>query len=151
MDRKIVKLEVAYGSDRQHVVVKRNDDLIVSDLMEDILKKYGIPMEEQVIFHKGTNLCDFPKEKLEMLGIVNNQQIRLNRDSELPSRSPRSNMSRTSFQTAQSNALDPISYLKEISPTRVPDPTPYQIQMYKYKQETNSTKLNPIFSHGKVI
>ena len=131
MDKKIIKLEVAYGSDRQHLVIKRNEDLYVSDLMEDIVKIYGIPMEHQVIFHKGTNICEHPKEKLEVFGILNNHKIRINRDSDLPRRSPRSNTNSSMTFQSRTSGLDPISYLKEISPQRVPDPTPYQIQMYK--------------------
>lgn len=132
MDKKIVKLEVAYGSDRQHLVIKRSEPLCVSDLMEDIVKIYGIPMEHQVIFHKGTNICEHPKEKLETFGILNNHKIRINRDSDLPNRSPRSTNSTSTYQSRTTGpALDPVSYLKEISPQRVPDPTPYQIQMYK--------------------
>ena len=76
-------------------------------------------------------MCEHPKEKLINFGILNNQKIRINRDSELPSRSPRSVNSTNSVYSRPTGALDPISYLKEISPQRVPDPTPYQIQMYK--------------------
>ncbi len=140
MDRKVIKLEAAYGSDRQPIVIKRNQDLIVRDLMEDIQRTFRIPQEELVIFHKGTNLCDFPNEKLENLGIENNHQIRVTQDTDLPNRSPRAipaaymaaaNSQGLSFNNQPQQGLDPISYLKEISPQRVPDPTPYQIEMYK--------------------
>jgi hypothetical protein len=172
MDRKVIKLEGAFGSERQSIVVKRNADLIVSDVMEDVQKTFKIPVNEQVIFHKGTNLCDFPNERLENLGIENNQTIRITRDPDLPNRSPRSrqafaqngytntgdgggggggghqnrhmmhmqngtNMSPRGVYANGGNGgggggLDPVSYLKEISPQRVPDPTPYQMQVYKY-------------------
>lgn len=152
MDRKVIKLEAAFGSDRQSIVVKRNQDLVVADLMEDIQRSFKIPMAEQVIFHKGTSLCDYPNEKLETLGVENNHMIRITRDSDLPNRSPRPPVIRNmlpngrpqsppmmSQQSARympngyssATALDPVSYLKEIAPQRVPDPTPYQMQVYK--------------------
>jgi len=137
MDRKVIKLEVAFGPDRTPIIVKRDEDLIVSDLQAEIARAYRIPIEEQVIFHKSTNICDFPSEKLEALGIENNHQIRLTRDSELPSRSARNIQPYFGANNAMQGdynsqgALDPVSYLKEISPQRVPDPTPYQIDMYK--------------------
>ena len=74
IDRKVIKLEAAHGSDRQYILVRRNEDLIVRDLMEEVQKIYKIPIEEQVIFHKGTNLCDFMNETLENLGIENNNR-----------------------------------------------------------------------------
>ena len=90
---------------------------------------------------KGTNLCDYPDTPLESLGIENNHPIRITRDSELPNRSARNSLpymaSNNPFPgnfTSNNNpqgALDPVSYLKEISPQRVPDPTPYQIDQYK--------------------
>lgn len=185
MDRKVIKLETAYGSERQAIVVKRNQDLIVQDVMEDIQRIFKIPMNEQVIFHKGTNLSDFPGESLENLGVENNHTIRLTRDPDLPNRSPRP-IARNPFtvptpgqqqqqqqpymmmngqnsmppmmnggggynsprqQPQYTNGyngynggfgLDPVSYLKEIAPSRVPDPTPYQMQVYKYEEPTNS-------------
>lgn len=167
MDRKVIKLEAAYGSERQTIYVKRNQDLIVRDLMEEVQQVFKIPLDEQVIFHKGTNLCDFINQTLENLGIENNHQIRVTRDPELPQRSPRNrqlfqsnnfnnnnnistnsssnlNMMRpqnnsenflnsTNSTNASNNnkGLDPVSYLKEIAPQRVPDPTPYQVKIYK--------------------
>lgn len=70
MDRKVIKLEAAFGSERQFIVVRRNQDLVVRDLMEEIQKVFRIPMDQQVIFHKGTSLCDFPNERLEALGRI---------------------------------------------------------------------------------
>lgn len=142
-DRKVIKLEAAYGSERQFIVIKRNQDLIVHDVLEEIQKTFKIPVDQQVIFHKGTNLCDFPSEKLENLGIENNHLVRITRDQELPSRSPRSRlayiqqannlMNNGIIQNNKFNTgLDSVSYLKEISPQRVPDPTPFQVQVYKY-------------------
>ena len=64
MDRKVIKLEAAYGSERQTIYVKRNQDLIVRDLMEEVQNVFKIPMDEQVVFHKGTNLCDFVNQTL---------------------------------------------------------------------------------------
>lgn len=144
MDRKVIKLEAAYGSERQTIYVKRNQDLIVRDLMEEVQNVFKIPMDEQVVFHKGTNLCDFVNQTLENLGIENNHQIRVTRDSELPQKSPRNkqqmppnngNMMRPPNENFNPNnnqkGLDPLSYLKEIAPQRVPDPTPYQVKVYK--------------------
>ena len=54
MDRKVIKLECAFGPERQPILVKRDHDLVVRDLMQEIQKTYRIPMEEQVVFHKGT-------------------------------------------------------------------------------------------------
>lgn len=101
MDRKVIKLEAAFGSERQFIVVTRSQDLVVRDLMEDVQKTFKIPMNEQVIFHKGTNLCDFPSETLEHLGVENNQPIRVTRDSELPLRTARLRES----QMALSNSM----------------------------------------------
>lgn len=160
MDRKVIKLETAFGSDRQSIVVKRNQDLVVSDLMEEVQRVFKIPMNEQVIFHKGTSLCDYPSEKLENLGVENNHMIRITRDPDLPNRSPRPPVMRNVLpngamttgrlspmlaqqqsaryqpqngyaSAANNGGLDPVSYLKEIAPQRVPDPTPYQMQVYK--------------------
>jgi len=136
MDRKVIKLEAAYGSERQFIVVKRNQDLIAKDIMEEVNRVFKIPMEEQVIFHKGSNICDFPNELIETLGIENNHPVRVCRDTELSKRSPRSkqrlNGNGTPYGDPQNNprALSPVSYLKEIAPHRVPDPTPHQVQIY---------------------
>jgi hypothetical protein len=143
MDRKVIKLEAAYGSERQTVYVKRNQDLIVRDLMEEVQHVFKIPIEELVIFHKGTNLGEYMHQTLENLGVENNHQIRVTRDPELPNRSPRS---RNIIQQMPPNngtmrpppnynaqqGMDPVSYLKEIAPQRVPDHTPYQVRVYKY-------------------
>ncbi len=186
MDRKVIKLEAAHGSERQYILVRRNQDLVVRDLMEEVQKIFKIPIEEQVIFHKGNNLCDFMNDKLEALGIENNQAIRVTRDSELPKRSPRPQQQRqpqyaqpmqpfnqqqhaqhnlmnyqapTQYQMSNQNmngmgaggfnqnGLDPLSYLKEISPQRVPDPTPYQVQVYKYFYFATTFSLCQKFLH----
>lgn len=134
MDRKVIKLEVYFGPDRTPIIVKRDQDLIVSDLQQEIARSYRIPIEEQVIFHKGTNISDFPTQTLESLGIENNHPIRLTRDTDAPNRSARNLQPYFGGNPGDYNsqgALDPVSYLKEISPQRVPDPTPYQIDMYK--------------------
>lgn len=139
IDRRVIKLEVAFGSDRQAIVIKRDQDLIVNDIMQDIQKVFRIPMEEQVIFHMGKNICDFPNERLEVMAIENNHPIRVNQDSELPQRSPRNILpynGMPGYVNGQQQ-LDPISYLKEISPQRVPDPTPYQLQMYNQNMQSN--------------
>lgn len=170
MDRKVIKLEAAFGSDRQAIVVKRNRDLLVSDVMEDIARVFKIPVDEQVIFHRGTNLSDFPNEPLENLGVENNNVIRVTRDPELPSRSPRRvNTDRASPVMMMGNGvgsggmmgnggggsgvmmtgggpgtspryvngyagdgLDPISYLKEVSPFSSRQPNNYQMQSFKW-------------------
>ncbi len=171
MDRKVIKLEAAYGSERQFIVVKRNQDLIVRDVMEEINRVFKIPMDVQTVFHKGTNLCDFMNETLENLGVENNHPIRICRDEELLNKSPRSkqsymygnnnsnsnsngnynynnnlnnntinnnNNNNQQYNNQQYNnqyqanrPLSPVSYLKEISPGRVPDPTPHKVHLYK--------------------
>ena len=90
MDRKVIKLETAIGSSRDWLIVKRNHDLIVRNIQEDIMRQFKIPIEELVVFHKGKNLCDYPNETLESLGVENNNLIRITRDQTLPTRSPRS-------------------------------------------------------------
>jgi hypothetical protein len=156
MDRKVIKLEAAYGSERQFIIVKRNQDLIVRDVMEEVNRVFKIPMDVQTLFHKGSNLCDFMNDTLESLGVENNHPLRVCRDEELLNKSPRSKQSymygnnnnqnnnqnnngnyNNSNQQYNNNKnqpnrqLSPVSYLKEISPGRVPDPTPHQVQMYK--------------------
>jgi hypothetical protein len=149
MDRKVIKLEAAYGSERQTVYVKRNQDLIVRDLFEEVQNVFKIPFNECVVFHKGTNLTEHLNQTLESLGIENNHQIRVTRDPDLPFKvsNKRNQMATTppltNFYTANINSnnenynmmmngLDSQAYLKEISPQRVPDPTPYQVKIYKY-------------------
>ena len=137
MDRKVIKLEAALGSERQFIVVTRKQDLIVRDVMEEVQKVYKIPMEVQTVFHKGTNLCDFMDSTLESLGVENNHPIRVCRDDDLLNKSPRSkqsynsNINNSNNNNQTNRKLSPVSYLKEISPGRVPDPTPHQVQMYK--------------------
>ena len=154
MDRKVIKLEAAYGSERQTVYVKRNQDLIVRDLFEEVQNVFKIPFNECVVFHKGTNLTENLNQTLESLGIENNQQIRVTRDPNLfvKQTQKRSQMTTTppmanyypiinngvnnneNFNMIMSSnppGLDSQSYLKEISPQRVPDPTPYQVKIYK--------------------
>ena len=59
--------------------------------MEDIQKTFRIPIEEQLVFHKGKNISNYKQEPLEKLGVENLDQIKILRDSELPYRtSPRS-------------------------------------------------------------
>ena len=67
MDRKVIKLEAALGSERQFIVVTRKQDLIVRDVMEEVQKVFKIPIEVQTLFHKGTNLCDFMDHTLEII------------------------------------------------------------------------------------
>lgn len=92
-DRKVIKLETAFGSERNWLIVKRNQDLVVRNVMEDVEKQFKIPIDQQVIFHKGKNLCDTPNESLEALGVENNNLVRITNDPTLPSRSPRNKMS----------------------------------------------------------
>lgn len=142
-----IKLEVYFGADRQTIMITRNQDLVVRDVMEEVEKTFRIPISEQVMFHKGNNLTEHSEASLEALGVENNHPIRVNRDAELPFRSPRGKMQPQNLvnpaphqmnphtihqNQMNSNQLDPQSYLKEISPGRVPDPTPYQVQLYKY-------------------
>lgn len=133
MDRKVIKLEAAYGSERQFIVVTRSQDLVVRDLMEDVQKTFKIPMNEQVIFHKGTNLCDFPNETLEHLGVENNHPIRVTRDSELPLRTARSREIQAALSSnnmfSAPNPVASSSYPQEPSSNQN-----YQ-QMFKYNEK----------------
>ncbi len=85
MDRKVIKLEVAFGSERTSVLFKRNHDLTVRDIMDEIEKTYHIPLNEQSIYYKRINLCDYPNETLENLGVENNNQVRIHRETETSS------------------------------------------------------------------
>ncbi|CAF0879530.1 unnamed protein product [Rotaria sp. Silwood1] len=76
-DRKVIKLEAAYGSDRQTFVVKRNYDLRVRDVQEDASKVFRMPVDQIILYWKGRNICDTPNELLETLGIENNHQMRV--------------------------------------------------------------------------
>lgn len=51
-DRKVIKLEAAYGSDRQTFLVKRNHDLRVFDVQEDAAKVFKIPVDSLVLYWK---------------------------------------------------------------------------------------------------
>ena len=51
-DRKVTKLEAAYGSDRQTFVVKRNHDLRVRDVQEDASKTFRIPIDQLILYWK---------------------------------------------------------------------------------------------------
>ena len=85
----VIKLEVYFGADRQTIMIRRERDLIVRDIMEEVERTYGIPIYEQVIFHKGNNLTDYIDTTLEQLGVENNHPIRINHDPEIGQRSPR--------------------------------------------------------------
>jgi len=81
-DRKVIKLEAAYGSDRQTFIVKRNHDLRVCDVQEDAAKVFKIPVDSLVLYWKGRNIVETPNELLEALGIENNHQMRVCRDDD---------------------------------------------------------------------
>ena len=51
-DRKVIKIEAAYGSDRQTIIVKRNYDLHVRDVQEDASKVFKMPTEQIVLYWK---------------------------------------------------------------------------------------------------
>lgn len=145
----VMKLEVNFGADRQTIMIRRNQDLTVRDIMEEVEKTYRIPIHEQVIFHKGNNLTEYIDVKLEQLGVENNHPIRVNRDPELMNRSPRLNMmnGQQMMNAAppamnQQQQLDSQSYLKEIAPNRVPDPTPYQVQLYNQQMMGNQQNIS---------
>ncbi|CAF2536498.1 unnamed protein product [Rotaria sp. Silwood2] len=76
-DRKVIKIEAAYGSDRQTFVVKRNYDLRVRDVQEEASKVFKMPLDQIILYWKGRNICDTPNELLEALGIENNHQMRV--------------------------------------------------------------------------
>ncbi|CAF3375578.1 unnamed protein product [Rotaria sp. Silwood1] len=76
-DRKVIKIEAAYGSDRQTFIVKRNYDLRVRDVQEDAATTFRIPIDQLILYWKGRNICDTPNEFLETLGIENNHTMRV--------------------------------------------------------------------------
>ncbi|CAF1953415.1 unnamed protein product [Rotaria magnacalcarata] len=76
-DRKVIKIEAAYGSDRQTIIVKRNYDLRVRDIQEDASKVFKMPLDQIILYWKGRNICETPNELLEILGIENNHQMRV--------------------------------------------------------------------------
>ena len=51
-DRKVIKIEAAYGSDRQTFIIKRNYDLHVRDVQEDAAKAFKIPTDQIVLYWK---------------------------------------------------------------------------------------------------
>jgi len=51
-DRKVIKVEAAYGSDRQTIIVKRNYDLRVRDLQEDASKVFKMPLDQIILYWK---------------------------------------------------------------------------------------------------
>ena len=55
-DRKVIKIEVAYGSDRQKLIVKRNYDLRVRDVQEDAARAFKIPIEQLILYWKVNKL-----------------------------------------------------------------------------------------------
>ncbi|CAF3820505.1 unnamed protein product [Rotaria sordida] len=76
-DRKVIKIEAAYGSDRQTFIVKRNYDLRVRDVQEDAATTFRIPIDQLILYWKGRNICETPNELLETLGIENNHTMRV--------------------------------------------------------------------------
>lgn len=58
-DRKVIKIEAAYGSDRQTFIVKRNYDLRVRDVQEDAAKVFKMPVDELVLYWKVNRLFLF--------------------------------------------------------------------------------------------
>jgi hypothetical protein len=51
-DRRVTKIEAAYGSDRQTFIVKRNYDLRVRDVQEDAAKAFKIPVDQIILYWK---------------------------------------------------------------------------------------------------
>jgi hypothetical protein len=81
-DRKVIKIEAAYGSDRQTIIVKRTYDLRVRDVQEDASKVFKMPLDQIILYWKGRNICDTPNELLETLGIENNHTMRVCREDD---------------------------------------------------------------------
>jgi hypothetical protein len=98
MDQKIVKLEIVYGPERTTIVFKRDHDLTVIDIMQDIEKTLKIPVDEQVLHFKGLNLCLYKNDKLETLGVANNNQIRLSRVQNNSNRQQKLPVQQTHYQ-----------------------------------------------------
>lgn len=58
-DRKVIKLEAAYGSDRQTIIVKRDYDLRVRDVQEDASKVFKMPVDQIILYWKVTTATPF--------------------------------------------------------------------------------------------
>ena len=54
-DRKVIKIEAAYGSDRQTLIVKRDYDLRVRDVQEDASKAFKMPPDQIILYWKVNN------------------------------------------------------------------------------------------------
>ncbi|UJR35185.1 hypothetical protein I4U23_027952 [Adineta vaga] len=81
-DRKVIKIEAGYGSDRQTMIIKRDYDLRVRDVQEDASKIFKMPVDQIILYWKGRNICNTPNELLESLGIENNHQMRVCREDD---------------------------------------------------------------------
>lgn len=57
-DRKVIKIEAAYGSDRQTIIVKRNYDLRVRDVQEDASKVFKMPLDQIILYWKVNSSID---------------------------------------------------------------------------------------------
>lgn len=60
-DRRVIKIEAAYGSDRQTFIVKRNYELRVRDVQEDASKTFRMPVDQIVLYWKVSRL-DFNEQ-----------------------------------------------------------------------------------------
>ncbi len=64
-DRRVIKIEASYGSDRQTFIVKRNYDLHVSDVQEDAAKVFKIPTDQIILYWKVENQIFNSKKKTQ--------------------------------------------------------------------------------------
>ena len=51
-DRKVIKIEAAYGSDRQTFIIKRKYELRVRDVQEDAAKTFRMPVDQIILYWK---------------------------------------------------------------------------------------------------
>ncbi|CAF3646864.1 unnamed protein product [Adineta steineri] len=129
-DRKVIKIEAAYGSDRQTFIVKRDYDLRVRDVQEDAAKVFKMPLEEIILYWKGRNICNTPNELLETLGIENNHQMRVCREDD-PTQQNRRRELLSNTAPNQQNVPSNGTY----NPQQQQQPPPPQPQLYNQYQQ----------------
>ena len=165
LDPRIIKLEFAHGSDRQHLVVKRDHELFVRDVMEEVANKYHIPLNELTISHKNKNICDYPNQSLESLGVENNHLVRVNHDPSLKARTNRNAMQNVNNssqfysynyhnQNNQNNLLNPMNQMVNANgqssnfeaqnsfPYTGGANSPYQKNGFEMQQNTNPYQMS---------
>ncbi|CAF1194818.1 unnamed protein product, partial [Didymodactylos carnosus] len=138
-DRKVIKIEAAYGSDRQTFIVKRNYDLRVRDVQEDASKAFKMPVDQIILYWKGRNICDTPNELLETLGIENNHQMRVCREDDPVQRNRRKELRSYTDYTNQQDPYGGGQTMYQQQQTNYPNQYP-NYQSYNNDQYSTSPR-----------